>query len=109
MTSPTRAPLESKFKKDFCNKLKKMNCTVLQYQQNATTVKGFPDTIWFYKKAYGFLEFKRSSFASFRPGQKEWIKRLSSWTFARVVYPENAEQILREIIEIVGAEDAKKM
>lgn len=98
MTTP-----EGKFKKDFCAKLKRMKCTVLQYKQDATTVAGFPDTIVLLPESLTiYLEFKKSKNAKFRPGQKEWGEKLKErnyfwWT----VYPENAEQVLKEIKELI--------
>lgn len=90
---------EAKFKQDFCKKLKKMGCTVLQYQQNATTVKGFPDTIVLLPEGLTiFIEFKASKRSKFRPGQKEWNKKLLDRNFfAYICYPENAKDIMREI------------
>ena len=36
---------EGKFKKKVCSELRKLGCTVLQYQQGVGTVKGFPARI----------------------------------------------------------------
>lgn len=98
MTTP-----EGKCKKDFCAKLKKMKCTVLQYKQDATTLAGFPDTIVLLPESLTvYIEFKKSKNAKYRPGQKEWGEKLKErgyfwWT----VYPENAEQVLEEIKELL--------
>lgn len=94
---------EGKFKKKFCDELKKLGCTVIQYQQNATTVKGFPDTIVLLPEGLTvFIEFKASKNSKFRPGQKEWNKKLLDRNFfAWICYPENAEQVLNEIKEII--------
>ena len=97
------ATSEADFKKKFCNKLKKMNCTVLQYKQDATTVAAFPDTIVLLPEALTvFIEFKKSKNAKFRPGQKEWGEKLKErGYFWWVCYPENAEQVLNEIKELL--------
>lgn len=94
---------EADFKKSFCSKLKKMKCTVLQYQQSATTVAGFPDTVVLLPESLTvFLEFKRSKTAKYRPGQKEWAEKLKERGFFHwFVYPENADQVLEEIKEIL--------
>ena len=76
-----------------------------KYQQNATTRAALPDIFWCYKKAYGFLEVKKDSKASFRPGQKETLEGLGKWTFAKVVFPENWGIIREEIEDIIRNED----
>lgn len=90
---------EGKFKKKFCSELKKMGCTVLQYQQGSTTVKGFPDTIVLLPESLAvFIEFKAHKNSAFQPLQKEWNKKLNERNFfAWVVYPENADEVMGEI------------
>lgn len=95
--------LESEFKKKFCARLKKevKPLAVLQYQQSSTTVTGFPDTIVVLEGITVYIEFKRSKTAKFRPGQKEWNKKLNdNGHFAFICYPENADDILKEIKRI---------
>lgn len=98
MTTP-----EGKFKKDFCSKLKKLKCTCIQYQQSATTLAGFPDTIILLPESLAvFLEFKKSKTAKYRPGQKEWKEKLEERGFYHwFVYPENADKVLEEIKELI--------
>lgn len=97
--------LESEFKKKFCARLKKAispkPLAILQYQQSATTLSGFPDTIVVLEGITIFIEFKKSKTAKFRPGQKEWNKKLNgNGHFAFICYPENADDILEEIKRI---------
>lgn len=94
---------EGKFKKKFCSDLKKAvhPLAILQYKQDATTVSGFPDTICILEGITVFIEFKKSKTAKFRPGQKEWLKKLNdNGHFAWVCYPENADEVLAEIKRI---------
>lgn len=95
--------LESEFKKTFCKKLKKLGAlTVLQYKQDATTVAGFPDSLAIFEGIVVFIEFKKSKRASFRPGQKEWHKKLNDANhFAYIVMPENADEVLDEIKQLL--------
>jgi hypothetical protein len=90
---------EGKFKKKVCAQLRKWGCTVIQYEQNSTTIKGFPDTIVLLPESLTiFIEFKKSKTAKFRPLQKEWIKKLNDRSyFAYVMYPENEKEIMAEI------------
>ena len=74
---------------------------IIQYQQSSTTLAGFPDTIVFLEALTVFIEFKKSKTAKFRPGQKEWIKKLNeNGHFAFVCYPENADEVLEQIKEV---------
>lgn len=95
--------LERDFKKAFQSKLKKMGCTVLQYKQDSTTIKGFPDTIVLGPEAVViFIEWKRSKRAKFQPLQKEWGERLLARNFFYYcIYPENADECWNEIKEIL--------
>lgn len=93
---------EGKFKKKVCSELRKLGCTVLQYQQGVGTVKGFPDTIVIAEGITFFIEFKASKRAKFQPLQKEWIKKLNdNGHFAWVLYPECEKEVMKEIRRIL--------
>ena len=92
--------LERNFKKEFQKKLKRAvkPLAILQYKQDATTVAGFPDTLVVMEGITIFIEYKNSKTAKFRPGQKEWNKKLNdNGHFAFICYPENADEVLEEI------------
>jgi hypothetical protein len=97
--------LERDFKKNFQRRLKRAikPTAILQYKQDATTVSGFPDTIILGPEAVVvFIEYKKSKTAKFRPGQKEWgEKLLANNFFYYCVYPENADAVLAELVEIM--------
>lgn len=90
---------EGKLKKRVCAQLRKWKCTVLQYKQDATTIKGFPDTIVLLPESVViFIEFKRSKTAKFQPLQKQWNEKLLDRNyFAYIMYPENEKEIMAEI------------
>lgn len=95
--------VERDFKQSFQRRLRKevKPVAILQYKQDSTTVAGFPDTLIILEGITIFIEFKRSKTAKFRPGQKEWIKKLNDTNhFAFVCYPENADEVLAEIKRI---------
>lgn len=94
MTTP-----EGKFKKKVCSNLRKLGCTVLQYQQGVGTVKGFPDTIVLLPEGLTvFIEFKASKTAKYQPLQKEWIQKLNDRNFfCWVCYPDIEKDIMEEI------------
>lgn len=94
---------ESDFKSNFCKRLKKLGAVaILQYEQNAKTVKGFPDTICVFEGIVIFIEFKASKRAKYQPLQKEWVAKLNEKChYAYIVFPENADEVYNEIKEIV--------
>ena len=94
---------EGKFKKKVCSQLRKWGCQVLQYSQNSTTVKGFPDTLVLLPESLViFIEFKKSKTAKFQPLQKEWNKKLNErGFFAYIMYPENEKEVMAEIRNLI--------
>lgn len=94
---------EGKFKSDFCKDLRKLGCIPIQYPQSASTHKGFPDTFVLLPEGLTvYIEFKASKVAKYRPGQKEWLERLQKMGyFAWACYPEVADQVLKEIKELI--------
>lgn len=97
--------LERDFKQKFQKELKKRvkPLAILQYKQDVTTVKGFPDTIILGPEAVTvYIEFKKSKRAKFQPGQKEWGQKLLERNFLYYcVFPENADEVLDELGEIL--------
>lgn len=92
--------LEKDFKQTFQKELKKKvkPVAILQYKQDATTLKGFPDTIVILEGVVVFIEYKKSKTAKFQEGQKLWIERLTDANhFAFVCHPGNWKEVLSEI------------
>lgn len=91
---------EKDFKQRFQRELKKRvkPVAILQYKQDSTTLKGFPDTIVILEGITVFIEYKQSKRAKFQEGQKLWQERLTdACHYAFICYPENAEEVLTEI------------
>ena len=95
---------EADFKTKFQNKVKRelKPVAILQYKQDATTVKGFPDALFIFEGIVVFIEFKKSKTARFQEGQKLWLDRLNdNCHFAFVCYPQNADEIFNELKRLV--------
>lgn len=96
---------ESSFKTKFQQKIKKnlKPTAILQYKQDATTVKGFPDTIILgAESVVVFIEYKRAKNAKFQPGQKEWGEKLTDRNFFYYcVHPDNADEVYKELETIL--------
>lgn len=91
---------ESDFKQKFQKELKKRvkPVAILQYKQDATTLKGFPDTIIILEGITIFIEYKQTKTSKYQEGQKMWLQRLNDANhFAFVCHQGNWEEILKEI------------
>lgn len=58
--------------------------------------------IFFCKEGfYGFIEVKASKTAKFQPLQKEFVEKMNDWSWARIVYPENWQEIKTELDKLL--------
>lgn len=88
---------EANFQKNFIDALKDLGFQCIRSKASGNVNKGKPDYAIFYKKFWGWLEFKRSVMAEVQPGQSEniaWAKRNSYGAF---VFPANANEIMAEL------------
>ena len=94
--------LERDFQKSVIAWLRKQGCLVLKYEQNSTTRVGVADVFFCKEGFYGFIECKKSKRAPLRPGQKEFIAKMDEWSYGKIAYPENWEEVKKELKEILG-------
>lgn len=89
--------LESEFQSQLIKKLREKfpGCVVLKNDPNY--IQGFPDLTILYRKRWAVLEVKKSKDASHQPNQDYYIPMLNSMSYAAFIYPENEEEILREL------------
>ena len=92
---------ESDFQAKIIRYLKARGCVALKYQQNATTIAGVADIVFFKEGFYGWIEVKRAKNAPRRPGQEQFIQRMNEWSWARVVWPENWEETKKDLERIL--------
>ena len=76
--------------KDIKNRLP--GCEVLK--NDASYKQGIPDLVVFYKKRWAMLEVKKDEKASHRPNQDFRIEKYNQMSFARIIFPENKEEVL---------------
>lgn len=89
--------LEKDFQAKFIQKLRKMGYRCYKQQMNATTRIGTPDLFIFKEGFWGWIEFKKSKRSPKRPGQQENIDWANENSWGSFVYPENEEEILKEL------------
>ena len=88
---------ENKFQGDLIKELKRMfpGCIVLKNDPNY--IQGIPDLLILYGKRWATLECKKSEAAPVRPNQTYYVKRMNKMSFSRFIFPENKEEVLREL------------
>lgn len=92
---------ESVFQAKIIKWLKEQGCYVIKNSAVSGVPTGCPDIVFFKGKFYGFIEVKRSVKAPFQPLQKETLVKLDAWSWARAVWPENWEEMQKELALIL--------
>lgn len=96
------ANIEAQLQGKIIKWLKAKGCVVIKLPAAPGVPSGIPDVLFLIDGGgWGFLEVKSSPTAKFQPLQKQWIKKLDAMYFARVVYPENWEDIKKEIVSVI--------
>ena len=88
---------ENKFQSELIKDIKRLfpGCLVLKNDPNY--IQGIPDLLILYGKRWAALECKRSATATVRPNQSYYVKRMNKMSFSRFIFPENKEEVLREL------------
>lgn len=89
---------ESKYRKHLEDRLREIfpGCFVLR--NPADEYQGIPDLTVFYGNRWAMLEIKISEHAPFQPNQEYYLDLMSDMSFAAVIYPENEQAVLAELV-----------
>lgn len=69
----------------------------LVLKNDANYIQGIPDLTVFYHDRWAMLECKRSANEARQSNQDYYVTMLNGMSFARFVYPENMEEVLRDM------------
>ena len=89
--------LESGFQKDLIDEIKKRYPGCICIKNDSGYVQGFPDWTIFYKDKWAVLEAKKEKNAKKQPNQPYYVEKLNDMSFSRFVYPENKDEVLRDL------------
>jgi hypothetical protein len=65
-------------------------------------IQGIPDLMVLYEDRWAALECKRTRNAPHQPNQDYYIGLMDRMSFAKVIYPENKEEVLNELSRAFG-------
>lgn len=91
----------SKLESGFQDRLRKdleslfPGCMIFKMDQ----VQGIPDLLVLYKNMWASLECKKHANAKRQPNQEYYVGLMNKMSFSRFIYPENKEDVLRELCE----------
>lgn len=89
--------LESKFQKDFIDKVKVRYPGSIALKNDSGYIQGFPDWTILYKDKWAVLEMKRERGAKKQPNQEYYVDQLNSMSFSRFVFPDNEDEVLEDL------------
>lgn len=93
--------MESKTQKRLIDYLREKGCYVIKTKPGPGTPAGCPDVLALCEGFWAAFEVKASAKAPFQPLQKETMEKLEGWSFARVVYPENFDEVIADLEQIL--------
>ena len=91
------ARLESLFQRLLIDELEEMfpGCVILK--NDSSYRQGVPDLVVLYNDRWAMLECKKNSTSRSRPNQPYYVDMLNDMSFAAFIYPENKEEVLRDL------------
>lgn len=89
--------LESKFQKELMDEIRELYPGCVIVKNDSSYIQGFPDWTIFYEDKWAILETKKYKDAKKQPNQEYYVDKLNGMSFSRFVYPENKEEVLREL------------
>lgn len=91
------AMLENKFKTKLIKEIKTRFPGSFVFHLDPTELQGAPDLLILYKNKWAALEGKKSRNASVRPNQEYYVDRLNKMSYAKIIFPENAKEVLDDM------------
>lgn len=89
--------LENKFKTKLIKEIKTRFPGSFVFHLDPTEMQGAPDLLVIYKNKWAMLEGKKNAKATTRPNQEYYVGLFNKLSFAKIIFPENAEEVLDEM------------
>lgn len=88
---------ENKYQSELIKKITTLFPKSMVLKNDPNYIQGVPDLLVLCDERWAMLEVKASAKASYRPNQEYYIEKLEYMGFARFVYPENEEEVIRDL------------
>ncbi len=88
---------ERDFQAKLIKELKKIFIGCLVMKLDSSYIQGIPDLLVLYKNKWCTLECKKKADSKKQPNQDYYVERMDEMSFSRFIYPENKEEVLREL------------
>ena len=95
--------LERDFQANLIKELKQLFPGCVIHKLDANYCQGFPDLLVLWKKHWAILECKKAPNAIHQPNQDYYVEQLNRMSFSAFIFPENKEEILRDLQRSFGA------
>ena len=88
---------EGKFQDKLRKEVEEMFPGSMTFKTDPLDRQGVPDIFIVYNNKWAVLEGKKDKDAPLRPNQQYYIDKMGEMSFARVIYPENKQEVLRDL------------
>ena len=89
--------LEKKYQRYLIDRIQKIYPNSFVLKNDPNYLQGVPDWIVLNGRNWAMLETKRHKNSPYQPNQLYYVEHLDAMSFARFVYPENENEVLREL------------
>lgn len=89
--------LERNFQSKLIKEIESLFPGCIVMKLDANYIQGIPDLLILYNDRWAVLECKKSRTASLQPNQYYYVDKMNFMSFARVICPENKEDVLHEL------------
>lgn len=97
MASNKSSPRESQYQNAVIRRLRREFNGCYIFKNDTSYIQGIPDLTILFRDMWAALEVKTSADAPHQPNQDYYIQELNEMSFAAFIYPENEEDIFREL------------
>lgn len=93
------AKLERNFQSGLIEEIKTIFPGCIVMKNDSSYIQGIPDLLVLHNDKWASLEVKKKAGAKRQPNQEYYVERMNEMSFSRFIYPENKEEVLRELRE----------